>query len=704
MTTVTTVPPETPRPAAGEVAARPPHRPAPVGPMLRALFLKEARELAPWLALAALAFSAATALAFRTVATHAVNRTADAMGGLLAGVFMLVYLLVPAGTALLAGFVQFFPESKPGRYAFLVHRPASRSLVFWGKALAGVALLWAALGVPLMVAVLWARDPAHLPAPFTWAMVQAPLADLLSAVPYYFAGVLVARRTDARWLGSRLLPAAAPLVASGLTLVATRFEYAALAAAIATGVMLEPARAAFVAAGQLRPQPRHAKALLGVGLAVALLTAGGAALGIIDSITAPPRDYVQGASYAFLHDGTAVRIRHDGTPLAAYETLDGRPVGDGSKAPSLLNFTQVMTSEFLAAYTPRRLIHQAEHYFSYAFQTPGRVEWYREADGGYLVGMDQEHRRLVGALGPGGLAAGKRTPPVRFPTPVLVAGGASAGSSALREMVTLLAAGDTVYQLNDDLTLSPRLTTPDRRPVRGLSHLFGTLNENRAEGEPVQAYVYTVVLTDAEILFLKKDQVVARCPRPETRGRAITAAYLPGQNRFAIQLRGSDFRSGNRETFFLNEGGGIDRTVALPDDEFMLTGAPSVITEVIGPAVAPPTGVAAIGALDALWEEPNRQDDARYLRNSLLVASATAVCVALLARRRLQRPAGVGLWAVLGLALGPVAVPLMLSLQPRAALAACPGCGRRRRVDEAACPACGAAFRPPAANGTEIFA
>ena len=104
MTTVTTVPPETPRPAAGEVAARPPHRPAPVGPMLRALFLKEARELAPWLALAALAFSAATALAFRTVATHAVNRTADAMGGLLAGVFMLVYLLVPAGTALLAGF------------------------------------------------------------------------------------------------------------------------------------------------------------------------------------------------------------------------------------------------------------------------------------------------------------------------------------------------------------------------------------------------------------------------------------------------------------------------------------------------------------------------------------------------------------------------------------------------------------------------
>ena len=100
------------------------------------------------------------------------------------------------------GWLQTRNEAHRDLWAFLIHRPVTRTKIFQGKTIAGLCLYLLGAGLPLTILVMVVRWPGHIAAPFAWAMVLPLFSILLTGVAYYFAGVLTGLR-QARWYASR---------------------------------------------------------------------------------------------------------------------------------------------------------------------------------------------------------------------------------------------------------------------------------------------------------------------------------------------------------------------------------------------------------------------------------------------------------------------------------------------------------------------
>src|SRR5262245_8891692 len=197
----------------------------------------------------------------------------------------------PAGTDLFAwhilaavfgavlGFLQVFFEARGDPRALLLHRPLSRSRIFLGKALAGVGLYLLGMGIPFAVLALWCATPGHLTAPFSWRAVLPWLADLLTGVVYYFAGMLTAQR-EGRWYGGRGLGLAAAFLATVLVWGLPEFWQALLALGVLGTLLGVAAWGSFLGGGAYAPQPRVARAALALALLTGLLV-----LSVIAKIT-----------------------------------------------------------------------------------------------------------------------------------------------------------------------------------------------------------------------------------------------------------------------------------------------------------------------------------------------------------------------------------------------------------------------------------
>jgi hypothetical protein len=115
-----------------------------------------------------------------------------------------------------------------------------------------------ALIIPTAVTVSLAATPGHVAAPFDWLMVLPWLADILTGLVYYFAGMVVAQR-EARWYGSRCLPLAAGIFVSLVVWTLPEFWQALLAIALLCGLMAVAAWGSVVSGGDYRLQPRRAQ-------------------------------------------------------------------------------------------------------------------------------------------------------------------------------------------------------------------------------------------------------------------------------------------------------------------------------------------------------------------------------------------------------------------------------------------------------------
>jgi hypothetical protein len=163
---------------------------------VKAIFFKELRENLKWAVGIFLIFGAIIYLQIRVPNPNFLFVVARPLGPILLTVVIFGALL---------GLAQSVFEIRSDNWAFAVHRPVPRLAVFLGKAAAGLLLLYAALVIPLALAVAWVATPGHQPMPFQWRMVLPVAADVLVAAPFYFAGMIVTLR-KARWFGSRLLP------------------------------------------------------------------------------------------------------------------------------------------------------------------------------------------------------------------------------------------------------------------------------------------------------------------------------------------------------------------------------------------------------------------------------------------------------------------------------------------------------------------
>src|ERR1035441_4408829 len=62
------------------------------------------------------------------------------------------------------GWLQTRNEAHRDLWAFLIHRPITRTEIFWGKTLAGLCLYLFGAGLPLVVLVAVVRTPGHVAA------------------------------------------------------------------------------------------------------------------------------------------------------------------------------------------------------------------------------------------------------------------------------------------------------------------------------------------------------------------------------------------------------------------------------------------------------------------------------------------------------------------------------------------------------------
>src|SRR5262249_3376657 len=170
------------------------------------------------------------------------------------------------------GFLQVFFEAQGDKRSLLLHRPLGASRIFAAKAIAGVALYLVALGIPFVCLETWFATPGHMPAPFHWRTALPWLADILSGLVYYFAGMLTAQR-GARWYGSRGLGLAAAFLCSYLVWALPEFWQALLAIGVIGLLVGVAAWGSFCAGGAYAPQPRVAKAALAMTLLGGLLIA-----------------------------------------------------------------------------------------------------------------------------------------------------------------------------------------------------------------------------------------------------------------------------------------------------------------------------------------------------------------------------------------------------------------------------------------------
>src|SRR5579871_3825493 len=142
---------------------------------MTAIFFKELRENIRWALLIALAFSSLIVL-------HAWHTSPFFLLDLPEPITVLYAPL--AGLAM--GFAQSFYETRPDNWSFVVHRPTPRVGIFAAKVIAGLVLLYSALGLPCFLAAMWARHPGNLPMPFQARMTLPMLADIPTAGCYYF--------------------------------------------------------------------------------------------------------------------------------------------------------------------------------------------------------------------------------------------------------------------------------------------------------------------------------------------------------------------------------------------------------------------------------------------------------------------------------------------------------------------------------------
>src|SRR5262245_46076412 len=181
-----------------------------------------------------------------------------------------LFSLIAAAFGAALGFLQVHFESGGDQRALLLHRPLRRSRIFLGKAIAGVGMYLLALLIPFACVEAWLATPGHIPAPYHWRTGLPWLADILTGVVYYFAGMLTAQR-EARWYASRGLGLAAAFSCTLLVWLLPEFWQALVAIGVIGTWVGVAACGSFLTGGTYAHQPRIARAALALTLLTGLL-------------------------------------------------------------------------------------------------------------------------------------------------------------------------------------------------------------------------------------------------------------------------------------------------------------------------------------------------------------------------------------------------------------------------------------------------
>ncbi len=690
---------------------------------MRSLLWKEVRENLPWTV-------GPSVLIFGIMAFFGPPQLMDHAGLFVIGIITAVY-----GAAL--GFLQVFFESSGDKRSLLLHRPLSRSQIFLGKALAGVGLYLLGVGLPFGCAIGVAALPGHTYQPFGWPMVLPWLADNLTGLVYYFAGMLMAQR-EARWYASRGLGLATGLCCSILVWTVPEFWQALVSIAIVGGLLAVAAWGSFCAGGAYAPQPRLARFALAVCFLLGLSTLAFTGKFFAGIWLVPKTEY---PSYLDRH-GRVLREAIEDSEIRSVADLEGKlPPELQGKRLGRYELRDVLALSASGGFPKTQSYrNQNRYYLEYLNETKPGIEawWYLPAQG-RLVGYDKKTKQFLGSFGPDGFVHPGEAPRARFE-------GEPAHISwmYLAFARNYLAFPGGVYRVDfDDMTIRRLFVPPAGETV---------LWASRWEDEK-EKHALAFVGTDRSIrVVTETGSPVLSVPRVYDRKdyRVKQVGRLEGPERYWVWYAPQCYRDlGTLETLpeqvVIYDRGGheLQPRQAVPPrpggahdlSPPVVRAEASTINMVAGAVTAPAQTAVLLGTTRSLESGVRRANNAevplllRFLivatqyfipgvrwdarahlglvygfwALSLLSAAVCALGCFLLARRALSSRTHCLGWALCGLLFGPVGLLLMLALQERPAHVLCHACGKARLVTRETCEHCGAAHAPPTPDGTEIF-
>jgi len=604
----------------------------------------------------------------------------------------------------LLGWLQIHNESHRDLWAFLIHRPLSRSKIFLAKAIAGIGLYTLGSGLPLAGLIVATGMPGHIAAPFEWVMVLPLLACFLTGIVFYFAGMLTGLR-QARWYVSRGLGLGAAFIVC-LGMAKTEEFLPALILILVGGAILATAAwGGFMSNGFYAGQPALGRRALVGSSMLGCLVVVGAALALLDS-RLPQKEYTW-SRYEMTTNGTVYIMTQpagkpieitdlNGAPLL--DATTGRPVAPTDFYRSLARGSVMIPTEFPDLTNDpswsRGSYQQSIRYFSLWRQTEDTL-WFWNPNG-RLWAYDLASRRFLGSLGPDGFAPGSRTGTARFLRPE---GSSWNGHYSDWYPARTLFTHHAVYQLDLDHRSSKRfIDVPDHDRIGGAADV-----SFRPDG-----WDYTVMVTTNSVSLLTSDgklvwQTAYAPAYPDYNW--IDVIFLEPSNRFALWFhpRDQSNKTNNLPSHFvwLATGQGVLTNLDLPPLVSSLGAWTPAWFGVGMPPVLWPWLYGHWNEAGLLWYE---SDLLRLPLLLTLVGAVLSVGAGWWLGRRYHFPVASQLkWAVFHLLTGLPGILAFLCVQEWPARESCPNCKKLRLVDREKCEYCGAGFAPPPKNGTEIF-
>ncbi|BDI34463.1 hypothetical protein CCAX7_65140 [Capsulimonas corticalis] len=678
------------------------------GSGVRATLWKELRENARWALLAAAALLAG--IAHEALESRGgVFYTLKDFLGVWTGVetaMAVTPMFVAAGIA----FVQIFSEKRRDQWAFLIHRPASPTALFWGKAAAGLGLYFAATGGALLAVALWAATPGHLPAPFDIHLLAPGARSILGGVLVYFGALLTALR-PARWYGSRILPLA---LAVFFAFVAR--DVSPLLFAIPGILLAVAAWGAFVSSGGDAPRP----ALGGIALSLVLYSAflGLSAAGISATDSVYRSLHAQAAQsyeqYAVILPNHLVRCEY--APIAGSRTsydlvgargLDGheyrfdshmRVNGKPLSWPTTLETMDALpwAGETVQHVTPLN---------SYRELAPPFVCWYYVHSSRLIEIYALDSRRLLGRIGLNGYLPADQGRPAPFDdVPVMLP------MDHNRVWADLYVFRSRIYRLISFDAMGRFL--PIRERTFSLLHqeppgakIVYAAQMSQIDGNASLAYI---VMTNRGIELLGGDgSLIYSLPWKPGQSAENTLVDVdiasqidrgkPNPDHYFFWLR--PYRTVARPTVMdVVEVSGEGKVLQQAQITRKASASPAADTPWFGAAL-PPFLAAAAAHLTSSGDTPAGP----RIAISVAAAVIAAVLAWLTGIRRAETARVRAVWSVLCLVFGLPALMTLVAFKAWPARVICPACGKRRVVTHEHCEHCGAAFPPPTRDGTEIF-
>jgi hypothetical protein len=180
--------------------------------MLKALVIKELRESAGIVVLAALAIVYALSELTGLRLFRWGGRSLDAYPFIYDDLAFYLALCI-GGLGIALGMKQTSWELGQGTFFFLFHRPVSRTRLLVCKLLVGVGWVLLLSATMILLCAWWAATPGHVTGPFFWSMTHAAWR-LWVALPVVYLGAFLSGIRPASWYGSRLVPLLAAIAAA----------------------------------------------------------------------------------------------------------------------------------------------------------------------------------------------------------------------------------------------------------------------------------------------------------------------------------------------------------------------------------------------------------------------------------------------------------------------------------------------------------